>query len=247
LGCLTEPGQLAPRKLLTTKPPQEFLIYLPPCYEEVTEERYPVLYLLHGQGSQDDQWVRLGMVVAADNLIHSGEAPPFIMVFPDDRYWNLPPGEGFGDRLIHEIIPFVEQNYRTQADRDHRLLGGLSRGAGWAIRYTLTRHDLFGTVGMHSPVIFNDDAAILSRLVDAVPSNAWPRLWIDAGDRDGDLGTTRRFEALLSDRGIPHEWHLFSGDHTDQYWQAHVLEYLRWYVEGFAPAETQATDATPAP
>jgi len=182
-----------------------------------------------------------------DNLIHAGEAPPINIVFPDDRYWNLPPGPRFGDRLIHEIIPFVDRTYRTQADREHRLLGGLSRGAGWTVHFALTRYDFFGTVGLHSPVIFADDAAILSRMVDAVPSYAWPRLWLDAGDRDGNLGTIRSFEALLTDREIPHEWHLYAGDHTDPYWQAHVVEYLRWYVEAFIPVEVQDVDAAPAP
>jgi enterochelin esterase-like enzyme len=247
LGCLREPGRLIPGEIVATKPPQDFLIYVPRCYEQETGSRYPVLYLLHGQGSQDDQWVKLGVVAAIDSLILSGEAPPIIIVFPDDRYWNLPPGVGFGDRLVHEIIPFVDQNYRTLADREHRLLGGLSRGAGWVVHLTLTRYDLFGTVGFHSPVIFNDDAAVLSRLVDAVPSHAWPRMWIDAGDRDGDLGTTRSFEALLTDRGVPHEWHVYSGDHTDAYWQAHVNQYLRWYVEGLMAPEAEPPEGTPAP
>ena len=247
LGCLTEPGSVTPRELQNGKPAQEFLVYLPPCYTQNTDQRYPVVYLLHGQTFQDDQWINLGASVVADNLIHSGEAPAFIMVFPDDRYWNLPPGESFGDRLIHEIIPFVDQTYRTQADRQHRALGGLSRGGGWAIHYGLTRYDLFGMVGLHSPVIFNDDAAILERLIPAVPASAWPRLWLDAGDRDGDLGSIRRFEALLTMHAVPHEWHIYAGDHTNTYWQAHVVQYLQWYAEGFGQPASQSVDATPTP
>jgi hypothetical protein len=137
-GCLTEPGSVTHGELGSGKPTQEFLIYLPPCYEEKPDERYPVVYLLHGQTYQADQWVNLGAVVAADNMIHRGEAAPFISVFPDDRYWNLPPGDSFGDRLIHDIIPYVDRTYRTLADREHRALGGLSRGGGWAIRFALT-------------------------------------------------------------------------------------------------------------
>ena len=55
-----------------------------------------MLYLLHGQTFEDDQWVNLGAATVADNLIHRGDAPPFIMVFPDDRYWNLPAGGTLG-------------------------------------------------------------------------------------------------------------------------------------------------------
>jgi len=246
-GCLMEPGIVVRQELQNGRPAQEFLIYLPPCYEQAADSRYPVLYLLHGQTYQDDQWVNLGAAVAADNLIHRDEAQPFIIVFPDDRYWNLPPGEGFADRLTREIIPFIDQNYRTLPQRESRALGGLSRGGGWAIRLALTRYDLFGIVGLHSPVIFNDDGAMLERMVPAVPESAWPRLWLDAGDGDGDLGPIRRFEAILTMHAVPHEWHIYAGDHTNAYWQAHVAEYLRWYAEGFSQLAARGTEAAPTP
>ncbi len=235
LTCLTGSGRVESRALDSTNPAQEFLIYLPPCYQQKSDERYPVLYLLHGQTYTDDQWVRLGAPSAADDLIHSGEVPPFIMVFPDDRYWNLPPGGGFGDRLINLLIPFVDENYRTLADRDHRALGGLSRGGGWAIHLALGHYDLFGTIGLHSPVIFDEDGAMLQQLVRAVPSNSWPRLWLDAGDRDGELGDVRRFEGLLTAYEVAHEWRLYTGDHTEPYWHAHIVEYLQWYAGGWNP------------
>src|SRR5512135_2974541 len=73
LGCLTEPGRVVTGSLTETKPPQEFLVYLPPCYDQRTDLRYPVLYLLHGQTSTDVQWVDMGVPQLADRLIHSGE------------------------------------------------------------------------------------------------------------------------------------------------------------------------------
>ena len=246
-ACLVAPGSLAQHALQNGNPPQEFVIYLPPCYDYDTETRYPVLYLLHGQTFREDQWINLGAPAMADYLIHSGQAQPFIMVFPDDRYWNLPPGNSFGDRLIHEIIPFVDATYRTLADRPYRALGGLSRGGGWAIHYALTRYDLFGMVGLHSPVIFKNDAAILERLIVAVPADAWPRLWLDSGDRDGDLGDTRWLEDLLTAYAVPHEWHIFIGDHTEAYWQAHVAEYMLWYAKGFRELGAPVPALTPAP
>ncbi len=157
LTCLTQPGHVDNGEIDTTKPPQLFLIYLPPCYDQKTDQRYPVLYLLHGQTYIDDQWVRLGAPQAADQLILSGQAPPFIMVFPDDRYWNLPEEAGFGDRVANVIIPYIDLNYRTLADRQHRAVGGLSLGGGWAAHLGLTHYDLFGSVGLHSPAIRTDD------------------------------------------------------------------------------------------
>ncbi|HKI52579.1 MAG TPA: hypothetical protein VJ987_00525, partial [Anaerolineales bacterium] len=71
LTCLTQPGRVEEGLLESTKPPQAYFIYLPPCYDEKTDTRYPVLYLLHGQTYTDDQWIRLGAVDALDNLIFS--------------------------------------------------------------------------------------------------------------------------------------------------------------------------------
>src|SRR5574338_621845 len=82
LGCLSQPGRVDEGVLETTRPPQQYQIYLPPCYDQKPNLRYPVLYLLHGQTYTDDQWVRLGAVSAADQLILAGESPPFIIVFP---------------------------------------------------------------------------------------------------------------------------------------------------------------------
>ena len=247
LGCLSQPGRVQSAEIDQSKPPQLFLIYLPPCYDQQTDMRYPVLYLLHGQTSIDDQWVRMGAPTTADSLIHSGQTAPFIMVFPDDRYWNLPPGPGFGERLVQQIVPYVDAHYRTLTDTPHRALGGLSRGGGWAIHMILTQYKLFGIVGLHSPVIFDADNAYLDQLMASVPSNAWPRIWIDGGDRDGGLGDIRRFESLLAAYEVPHEWRLYSGDHTESYWDAHLREYLVWYTQQFAAADAPAASPTPTP
>lgn len=217
----------------TTKPPQQFLIYLPRCYDEMTGQRYPVLYLLHGQTYTDDQWVRLGAPQVADRLIRSGEAAPFIIVFPDDRYWNLEAGPGFGERVIDGLIPYVDANYRTLPDRAHRALGGLSRGGGWTVRLGLTHPELFGMMGLHSPAVFSEDAPEVASWIGRIPAQSFPRLWLDIGDQDKELGYARQLEALLALYEVPHEFHLFSGDHSEVYWGAHVEEYLSWYVEGW--------------
>jgi len=234
LACISQPGHVDNGEIDSTNPPQLFLIYLPPCYDQKTDQRYPVLYLLHGQTYIDDQWVRLGAPQAADQLILSGQVPPFMMVFPDDQYWNLPDIEnGFGDRIVNLIIPYIDSNYRTLADRQHRAVGGLSLGGGWAARLGLTHHDLFGSVGLHSPAIRNADGPYIEDWIKAVPSASWPRIWIDAGDRDRELGSVMQFENLLSYYQVPHEWHMYSGDHSETYWSAHVMEYLQWYAEGW--------------
>jgi enterochelin esterase-like enzyme len=233
LACLAQPGRVERGSLPSDSPPQEFLIYLPPCYDQKTDQRYPVLYLLHGQMSTDDQWVRLGAVNAADQLILSGGSIPFIIVFPDDRYWNLPSGPGFGQRLVEQIIPYIDTNYRTLPDRDHRAIGGMSRGAGWALHVGLTHWDLFGAIGLHSLAVFQGDAPEIKSWLANIPPPSHPRVFMDLGNNDPEVSMSRRVEAELNGFGLAHEWHLYNGGHTEAYWSAHVQEYIQWYADGW--------------
>lgn len=234
LGCLIQPGHVDQGIVNETVPPQEYLIYLPPCYDEKPGERYPVLYLLHGQTYTADQWVRLGAATVADRLILNGEAAPFIIVFPDDRYWNVQAGPGFGQRLVDHLIPHIDQNYRTLAERDQRAIGGMSRGAGWALRLGLQRWDLFGTLGLHSLAAFADDRPFLEDWLEIIPPESWPNIFMDMGESDQELGFNSQFESALIQLGIPHEWHLYPGAHDEAYWGAHVEEYLHWYASMWA-------------
>ena len=239
LGCLTQPGRVEQGVVQDTKPPQEYLIYLPPCYDEMPGLRYPVLYLLHGQTFTDDQWVRLGAVEVMDRLFLNNEISPFVIVFPDDRYWNVQAGPGFGERLVDHLVPYIDRNYRTLANRNYRAIGGMSRGAGWALRLGLQRWNLFGTLGLHSLAAFGDDRPYLAYWLDEIPSESWPNIFIDTGESDSELGFNSLFEDMLTQFGIPHEWHLYPGAHDEAYWQAHVEEYLRWYAEVWAEQATE--------
>jgi len=233
LACLTYPGRVEQSSLGSTEPPQQFRIYLPPCYDEKPDQRYPVLYLLHGQTYTDDQWIRLGAVNVVDQLILSGESIPFIIVFPDDHYWNLPPGPAFGQRLVDGLIPYIDTVYRTFPDRDHRAIGGMSRGAGWALRLGLTRWDLFGSIGLHSLAVLQEDASKVTDWVANIPPSARPRVFMDVGDNDPELIMASQVEAYFNDFSLSHEWHLYTGGHTEEYWSAHVGEYIRWYARGW--------------
>ncbi|HXF83998.1 MAG TPA: alpha/beta hydrolase-fold protein [Anaerolineales bacterium] len=228
LACLSLPGEVIEGILDSTNPPQAFFLYLPPCYESQADKRYPVLYLLHGQTYTADQWIRLGAVDAANHLILSGESEPFIIVFPDDRYWNVPSGTKFGERLVNALIPYIDETYRTLPDPSHRAIGGLSRGAGWALRLGLTRPDLFRIIGLHSPVVFQGDAPHLPIWLRDLPTP--PFVYMDIGDQDRELKMALWLESQFNEYGLPYEWHLYSGAHTEEYWQAHVEEYMNWYA-----------------
>jgi enterochelin esterase-like enzyme len=211
-----------------------FRVYTPPCYESHPENHYPVLYLIHGQGFSDDQWDRIGADEAADTMISSGQTAPFIIVMPYDHYSLRPTVGAFDDAFLGELLPWIDANYRTIADREHRAIGGLSRGASWAIHFALTEPDLFGAMGGHSPPVFIEEAKKVIEWLDAIPAGQMPRFWLDIGGRDTQniLQSAEFFEGLLSERNIPHEWRLYpGGDHSEEYWGSHVEEYLRWYAE----------------
>lgn len=213
--------------------PMDYRVYLPPCYNQQPERRYPVLFLIHGQNFNDDQWDRLGADEAADTLIASGEIPPLIIVMPRDRYGGQPSENNFALVVVEELIPLLDERYRTLPERDFRAVGGLSRGAGWAIHLAITQWELFGALGAHSPAIFYDDAQRMRVYLDAIPFESYPRMYIDIGDKDRAelMGATLWFENLLNERSIPHEWYLFSGYHSEDYWRAHMETYLRWYTQ----------------
>lgn len=209
-----------------------FRVYTPPCYDQ-SVERYPVLYLVHGQTYNDDQWDRLGADETASALIAAGEVAPFIIVMPYDRSSNQPSQDPFRQAVIAELLPWVDAHYRTLAERETRAIGGLSRGASWAIHFAFNHPELFSAVGGHSPPVFQEDAPQMRSWLDEMPAELMPRIWLDIGERDQRviLNSAIWFEELLTERNIPHEWYLFSGDHSETYWSSHVEQYLRWYAQ----------------
>lgn len=214
--------------------PLNYRIYLPPCYTQNADQRYPVLYLFHGQGFNDRQWDRIGADEIANRLIVAGEIPPLLIAMPHDRSMADVSQSDFEQIFLDSFVPFIDTTYRTRPERQYRALGGLSRGSGMAIHIGIRQWQIFGAIGAHSPAIFVSDAQFLPRWLDAIPPAAAPRIYIDIGDRDLILMEQAAwFESLLDERDIPHEWRLFGGEHNEAYWRAHLEHYLRWYTQGW--------------
>ncbi|MCX6630337.1 MAG: alpha/beta hydrolase-fold protein [Candidatus Solibacter sp.] len=160
------------------KASRRMFVYTPPGYEGSTT-RYPVLYLLHGSGGDEDAWPTMGIAnVIMDNLIAQGKARPMIVVMPN-AYWNElasldiagprtapPPGVGGSSQefephekaIVNDMIPFVEKNYRTLSGRENRALAGLSMGSGITLNVGVKRLDVFASLGVMSSGTFRGAA-----------------------------------------------------------------------------------------
>lgn len=235
LSCMWQGGEVAIYELETERLPDPLIyrVYTPPCYDEIPENRFPVLFLLHGQTYTDDQWDRLGADEVADALIASGEIPPLIIVMPRDRRWIQPPQNKFGEALVYDLLPLIDQQYRTIPQREYRAIGGLSWGANWAVHIGLTEWRYFGKIGAHSYPVFTTDGPQIPRWLESIPEKMLPQIYLDSGVNDRWLSSTLWFENLLTEMGVPHEWYLFQGAHDETYWTEHVEAYLRWYTSGW--------------
>ena len=207
-----------------------YSIYLPPCYGIETDQRYPVVYLLHGLSYTNDQWLRLGVVETMDTLIAGGEIAPFIIILPLEQSFDPPQTSPFADAIVDELIPWIDAHYRTLPEKEFRGIGGVSRGAAWSLRIGFTRYEVFNSVGAHSLPLFEADGANILAWVMQAPSEDLPTFFIDIGRNDQEWKTAQDVANLLNEYNIAHEWYLFTGDHTESYWSSHLEQYLRWYA-----------------
>lgn len=133
------------------------MIYLPPEYMQNTEKKYPVLYLQHGHGENETCWVSQGkMNFIYDNLVHQRKAVPAIVVMANGMIY-----EESGDKrelkyrdmsafVKEELIPYVENKYRTYGDKEHRAMAGLSMGSLQTSITAFEHSELFSYVGVFS-------------------------------------------------------------------------------------------------
>ncbi|MDW8350758.1 MAG: alpha/beta hydrolase-fold protein [Anaerolineae bacterium] len=217
-------------------------IYLPPCYDP-EQHAYPTLYLIHGTAFEQGGWIYDGVPRVADVQMSLGVLPPFIIVMPGadmragqaSKYsWtNTGPGS-YEDFIVNELIPYVDQNYSTWADREGRAIGGISRGGYWSIEIAFAHPDLFSAVGGHSPSVFtklvgvppNFSMLSMARSIDELHSL---RIWLDSGDSDWAKIDMRKLMNDLDDAGVAYYAEIGEGGHDDSYWTLRVPDYLAFY------------------
>ncbi len=244
LSCPQPTGQLITETLDSnvTVVPITVHIYLPPCYDP-ERYAYPTLYLIHGTAFEQGGWLYDGVPRVADVQMSLGVLPPFIIVMPGadmrageaSKYsWtNTGPGS-YDDFVVNELLPYIDQNYSTWADREGRAIGGISRGGYWSIEIAFAHPDLFSAVGGHSPSVFtklvgvppNFSMLSMARSIDALRDL---RIWLDSGDADWAKVDMRKLMGDLDAAGVPYYAEIGKGGHEDSYWTSRVPDYLAFY------------------
>ncbi|MBK6284723.1 MAG: esterase [Draconibacterium sp.] len=140
---------------------RRLFVYTPPGYDLNTNEKYPVIYIQHGGGEDETGWANQGKTdIILDNLISESKAKPTIVVIADG---NVRAGGGgyssegmaaFKKEMTQNIVPFIDENYRTLTEAKNRAICGLSMGGGQSFYVGLESLDFFGSVGIFSSGIF---------------------------------------------------------------------------------------------
>jgi enterochelin esterase-like enzyme len=207
---------------------RKMTVYTPPGYSK--DSTYPVLYLLHGIGGDENEWRRHGTPdVILDNLYADKKLVPMIVVLPNGRaqpndraegdvYKQTKAFETFEQDLLKDIIPFIEKTYPAKKDRENRALAGLSMGGGQSLNFGLGNLDAFAWVGGFSSAPNTRTPETLLQKPEAA-ARQLKLLWVSCGDQDGLLYISQRTHAYLKEKGVPHIWHVDSGAHSWPVWK----------------------------
>lgn len=215
---------------------REAWVYTPPGYMNGSES-YPVLYLVHGAGDSSDSWSHVGHANnILDNLLAEGAAQEMIIVMP---FGHTPPrvdanmlaNTDFGDDLHGALIPYVEANFRTIADADHRAMAGLSMGGAHTIQFGLPRADVFSHIGIFSMGLGMgpDDVSNYTAANGEALQNAAQELdlvYYAMGETDFLYGTVAPTRAMLDEYGIAHVYNESGGGHTWVNWRRYLHDFL---------------------
>lgn len=230
---------------------RRMFIYTPPGYDK-SKKSYPVLYLLHGAGGDEEGWISRGRAnYILDNLIATGKAVPMIIVVtngnpstagaPLERsieanQKGAPTGPGamtsgkFEESLIKDIIPYVEKNFRVIADAEHRAISGLSMGGFHTQMITNANPGKFDYIGVMSMGLFAgfgvkyDKAAHVKQL-EALKAGKPKLYWIGIGKEDFLYKSVTSLRALYDEVGLHYIYRESQGRHDWNSWRLYLGEF----------------------
>ncbi len=225
-------------------------IYTPPGYESGNSS-YPVLYLLHGMGGDEEAWPTLGRATQIiDNLIAGGKAKPMIIVMPNGNVaQEAAPGEssegfykpafrlpntmdGKYEETFIDIINFVDKNYRTVRNKSGRAIAGLSMGGFHSFHISRYYPDTFDYVGLFSAAIMpneNVKSGVYENIDETLlkqKQNGYKLYWIGIGKDDFLYQANTDFRKKLDGMNFKYAYRESEGGHTWRNWRVYLSEFL---------------------
>lgn len=238
----------------TAEMTRRLTVYTPAGYED-SKESYPVLYLLHGMGGDENAWIELGRATQIlDNLIAAGKAKPMIVVMPNGNIsQEAAPGEtskGFNvptfmlpktmdgnfEMAFPDIIKFIESHYRVKTDKYSRAIAGLSMGGFHSLFISANHPDTFGYIGLFSAAINKEqrNGEQSERVYDDLDNKLAklfadkPKLfWIGIGKSDFLYKDNESFRNKLSEKGYPYTYMETEGGHIWRNWRIYLTEFAQ--------------------
>jgi enterochelin esterase-like enzyme len=224
-------------------------IYTPPGYES-SSEKYPVLYLLHGAGGDEEAWISLGRTAQImDNLIAHGKAKPMIVVMPNGNViQDAAPGEGsLGfykpefmipktmdgtyEASFMDIIKFVESNYRVKAEKSNRAIAGLSMGGFHTMHISRYYPNTFDYVGLFSAALMPREDATgkvysdLDGTLKTQMDNGYKLYWIAIGKTDFLYNANVEYREKLDKMGMKYDYLESEGGHIWRNWREYLTQF----------------------
>lgn len=222
---------------------RRLIVYTPYGYDASKKEKYPVLYLLHGGGGDEEAWSSMGRAAEImDNLIERGEAVPMIVVMPNGNpnqqaactlgipniqlERNNPAfANAYVNSLCTEIIPFIESHFRVIAKPSARAISGLSMGGGHTLSASQLYPSLFDYICPQS--IGAKDTPEAREQLKNLKKDGYKLYWIGVGKTDFLFESAQSLDAMLTDLGLEHTFFVSDGGHEWKNW--------RLYLQTFAP------------
>jgi enterochelin esterase family protein len=225
-------------------------VYTPPGYE-TSNNNYPVLYLLHGMGGDEEAWINLGRTAQIlDNLIAAGKALPMIVAMPNGNVvQSAAPGEsdlgfykptmqlpntmdGRMEESFPDVIKFVESSYRVQKNKAGRAIAGLSMGGFHSLHISRYYPGTFDYIGLFSPAISPDRNA-KSKVYDNIDAtleiqnkSGYKLYWIAIGKTDFLYKQVSDYRAKLDGLKLPYTYRESEGGHIWLNWRIYLGEFV---------------------
>lgn len=226
-------------------------VYTPPGYDSGSD-KYPVFYLLHGGGGDEDAWSTLGRTSQImDNLIAQGKAKPMIVVMTNGNPGDAAsPGEAppkkagaaqndmfrmgsgvFEKSLVSDLIPYVEQHYRTLKGKENRAVSGLSMGGMQTMNLAFDHAENFDYFGVMSMGLPNPDPSgrtwfqDVDKRIKDLESNGYKLYWIGCGTDDFLYEAAKNLVAKMEENKLEFTYRESSGGHTWSNWRIYLSEF----------------------